>query len=90
MLPIVFYSHSVHVFSSALFLLDAWCCVYLWCGWWPVHAEDGKPTASTGMATDHWLKDKELGMKTATDYAKCTNYVLVFCTWGLSVVFCNL
>jgi supervillin len=63
--------------QPALFLLDAQHCVYLWCGWWPVK-EDGKPAASTGMAADHWVKDKELGMKTATDYAKCTNYTFGF------------
>jgi supervillin len=67
--------------QPALFLLDAQHCVYLWCGWWPVK-EDGKPAASTGMAADHWVKDKELGMKTATDYAKsigeeCPAYVVV-------------
>lgn len=57
------------MFVSALFLLDAQCCVYLWCLW--SLAEDGRSSALTGEATNQQSQDQELAMKTAVDYAEC-------------------
>ncbi|XP_062508375.1 supervillin-like isoform X2 [Corticium candelabrum] len=68
--------------QPAIFLLDAQCCVYLWCGWWPADQTDGNSKSITGLAASQWSQDKELAMKTAVNYAKsigedCPAYTVV-------------
>ena len=72
---------SCDLVHLAIFLLDAQCCVYLWCGWWPADQTDGNSKSITGLAASQWSQDKELAMKTAVNYAKCEHgrYHVIVC-----------
>ena len=66
-----------NLYNLAIFLLDAHYEIFLWFGWWwkEEKGDENSITATansntTGSRISRWLRDKQLALETAQQYAK--------------------
>ena len=71
------------VHNLAIFLLDAHYEVFIWFGWWwkEDKGDENSVTATansqtTGSLISRWLRDKQLALETAQQYAKGTTHAI--------------
>jgi len=76
--------HLLTVVIPAIFLLDAHYEVYVWFGWWWKDDYEVANTvattvnSTTGSRVSRWIRDKQLALETAQQYAKgvlCSVYM---------------
>jgi len=78
------------MFILAIFLLDAHYEVYVWFGWWwkddyeVANTVATTANSTTGSRVSRWIRDKQLALETAQQYAKgaCMCGVRYVCAWG--------
>ena len=75
----VFEYLCIILFNLAIFLLDAHYEIFVWFGWWwkEEKGDENSITATansntTGSRISRWLRDKQLALETAQQYAKGT------------------
>ena len=72
------------IHNLAIFLLDAHYEVFVWFGWWWKEEKDENAITATanshttGSRISRWLRDKQLALETAQQYAKGIAHVMLY------------
>ena len=81
--------------NLAIFLLDAHYEVFVWFGWWwkEEKGDENSVTAAansqtTGSRISRWLRDKQLALETAQQYAKGTTNGIMgdICRYSITII----